>query len=292
MWRRLHVLRLCCGSGDAGRVRGGRCAPAELTAAPRGCLPIGATAQCGRPHAGGVASRFRGIGACAAGNSGVARQGDEGGSVLEWKTATGEAETVELDRNIIQSPTAATSTTTATTAGSGAEHKVHCLYDEGTTESRFRSGSELVDAADNRPYGADRHAYCYTAQRVRSVELGGQKLELRGVASAEVTVRCGMSFRPRPGGTGRSPGFAGEPSMGQAPARARGRLANTIWAGWRQSPGQAGEQAQRPAIDLSWSRIWSLASQATASIGAIGWRRSGCVATSRRGACAMARIAT
>ena len=219
--------------------------PAELTAAPARLLAY-------RVQLRNAAGRTPGASPAVFAASGPAPQAiqelrgkaTKAGVVLEWKTATGEAETVELDRNIIQSPTAATSTTTATTAGSGAEHKGAL---PGTTkeptESRFRSGSELVDAGGTIDRTAQiGHAYCYTAQRVRSVELGGQKLELRGVASAEVTVAVRNVFPPEaPVGLVAVPGFAGEPSVGQAPG---------------QSAAQTGEQAapqiQRPAIDLSW----------------------------------------
>ena len=231
--------------------------PAELTAAPARLLAY-------RVQLRNAAGRTAGASATVFAASGPAPQAVEdlrgkatkAGVVLEWKTATGEAETVELDRNIIQSPTAATSTTTATTAGSGAEHKGAL---PGTTkeptESRFRSGSELVDAGGTIDRTAQiGHAYCYTAQRVRSVELGGQKLELRGVASAEVTVAVRNVFPPEaPVGLVAVPGFAGEPSVGQAPGQSAAQTGeHNMGRVGGQSPGQAGEQAQRPAIDLSW----------------------------------------
>jgi hypothetical protein len=78
------------------------------------------------------------------------------------------------------------------------------------------------------------YGYRYTMQRVRSMALGGQTLEVRSVPSSEVTVAMRDVFPPEaPVGLVAVPGFAGEPSVGQ-------------------SAGLAVEQAQRPAIDLSW----------------------------------------
>ena len=111
------------------------------------------------------------------------------------------------------------------------------------SELRFRAGGGLGDAGGTIDSTAQiGHAYRYTAQRVRTVVLGGQKLELRGVPSVEVTVAVRDVFPPEaPVGLAAVPGFAGEPSVGQAPG---------------QSAAQTGEQAapqiQRPAIDLSW----------------------------------------
>jgi hypothetical protein len=79
------------------------------------------------------------------------------------------------------------------------------------------------------------HAYRYTAQRVRSVQLAGQRLEVRSLLSAEVTVAMLDVFPPdAPVGLVAAPGFAGGPTTGQNAGPA------------------TGEQAQRPAIDLSW----------------------------------------
>jgi len=82
------------------------------------------------------------------------------------------------------------------------------------------------------------HAYRYTAERVRTVELGSQTLELRSLASAEVVVEMKDVFPPEaPVGLVAIPGFAGVESADKASDR---------------SADQVGEQAQRAAIDLSW----------------------------------------
>jgi hypothetical protein len=69
-----------------------------------------------------------------------------------------------------------------------------------------------------------RHAYRYTAQRVRTVVLGGQTLELRSMPSAGIAVAVRDDFAPdAPLGLVTAPGFAG-----------------------------LGNEPGKPAIDLSW----------------------------------------
>ena len=159
------------------------------------------------------------------------------GVVLEWRPEAGGTEAVELNRSILQPPTATTtetSTATATTAGSGTAHRAGLPgAAREPLESRFRAGtagSSAVDAGGTVDRTAQiNHSYRYTAERVRSVELGGQRLEVRSVASAEVTVEMKDVFPPEaPLGLVAVPGYAGEAEV------------------------QAGEQAQRAAIDLSW----------------------------------------
>src|ERR1039458_468789 len=83
--------------------------------------------------------------------------------------------------------------------------------------------------------------YRYTGQRVRSVAVGGQTLELRSAPSAAATVEVRDVFPPEaPAGLVAAPGFV-YPSDQRSPG----------------APGFAGEgDAQKPAIapaiDLSW----------------------------------------
>ena len=159
------------------------------------------------------------------------------GVVLEWRPEAGGTEAVELNRSILQPPTATTtetSTATATTAGSGTAHRAGLPgAAREPLESRFRAGtagSSAVDAGGTVDRTAQiDHSYRYTAERVRSVELSGQRLEVRSVASAEVTVEMKDVFPPEaPLGLVAVPGYAGEAEV------------------------QFGEQAQRAVIDLSW----------------------------------------
>ena len=168
------------------------------------------------------------------------------GVVLEWRPeaqgtgsreqGTEGAEAIELDRSIVQPATVNTTTTTtsnstATTEGSRAEHKVGL---PGATkeplEARFRAGG-AADAGGTIDRTAQiGHSYSYTAQRVRRVVLDGQTLELRSLPSTEVIVEMKDVFPPEaPAGLVAVSGFVAE-----------------------ISGAQVGEQAQRPAIDLSW----------------------------------------
>ena len=234
--------------------------PAELTAAPARLLAY-------RVQLRNAAGRTAGASAAVFAASGPAPQAVEdlrgkttkAGVVLEWRPEAQETgnreqgtegtESIELDRTILQPATANTTTTTtsnsmATTAGLGSGRKGGLPgVAKEPSELRFRAGGGLGDAGGTIDSTAQiGHAYRYTAQRVRTVVLGGQKLELRGVPSVEVTVAVRDVFPPEaPVGLAAVPGFAGEPSVGQAPG---------------QSAAQTGEQAapqiQRPAIDLSW----------------------------------------
>jgi hypothetical protein len=137
------------------------------------------------------------------------------GVVLQWRRAAGSGETVELERTTVAAPV-------------GASQRMDALPGTGKApvESRFRAGEAVggLDAGGT----IDRTVaigveYRYTAQRVRSVAVGGQTLELRGALSAAVTVEVRDVFPPdAPTGLVAAPGFAGE------------------------------GDAQKPAIDLSW----------------------------------------
>ena len=212
--------------------------PAELTSAPARLLAY-------RVQLRNVAGRTAGPSAVVYAASGPALRAVEeligratkAGVVLEWKAATGEAEAIELDRNLVQPPTAtvtatslASSTTTATTAGSSVEHKGTLL---GATkeplETRFRTGaagSSTVDAGGTIDRTAQiGHTYRYTVQWVRSMELGGRTLEVRSLPSAAVTVEMKNVFPPEaPVGLVAVPGFTSA----------------------------ANDSAQKPTIDLSW----------------------------------------
>ena len=229
--------------------------PAELSAAPARLLAY-------RVQLRNAAGRTAGASAAVFAASGPAPHAVEdlrgkvtkAGVVLEWKPeaqgtgnreqGTEGANTIELDRTILQPATANTTTTTAsnsmaTTAGLGSERKGGLpTAAKEPSESHFRAGGAADEGGTIDRSAQIGQTYRYTVQRVRSVELGGQTLELRSVPSAEVTVAMQDVFPPgAPVGLVAVPGFAGEPSAGQ-------------------SAGLAGEQAapqiQRPAIDLSW----------------------------------------
>jgi hypothetical protein len=155
------------------------------------------------------------------------------GAMLEWRPeaspAAGVTDTVELDRATVGLP--------------GGEGTSASVGPKPAAEARFRApGSAAPDGGHGNGSGGgagdsggtiDRSAqigqtYLYTAERVRTVVLDGQSLEVRSAASGSVEVAMLDRFPPNPPvGLVASPGFAGDASAGP-------------------------DQAQRPAIDLSW----------------------------------------
>jgi hypothetical protein len=82
-----------------------------------------------------------------------------------------------------------------------------------TPVMRFRAGPGQSDPGGT----VDRtveigHSYRYTAERVETLELGGQRVELRSVASAALTLAVRDVFPPAvPAGLVAAPGFEGSP---------------------------------------------------------------------------------
>jgi hypothetical protein len=140
------------------------------------------------------------------------------GVVLEWRRDAGSGETVELERT----------TVSVSGAPAAASQRRDALPDVGKepAESHFRAGEAAggMDAGGTVDRTAEIGAtYRYTGQRVRSVAVGGQTLELRSAPSAAATVVVRDVFPPEaPAGLVAAPGFTGE------------------------------ADAQKPAIDLSW----------------------------------------
>ena len=154
------------------------------------------------------------------------------GVVLEWRPEAVSGETVELDRT----------TVSVSGAAAAASQRMDALPGAGKepAESRFRAG-EAAGAMDAGGT-VDRTAaigatYRYTGQRVRSVAVGGQTLELRSAPSAAATVEVRDVFPPEaPAGLVAAPGFV-YPSDQRSPG----------------TPGLTSEgDTQKPAIDLSW----------------------------------------
>jgi hypothetical protein len=140
------------------------------------------------------------------------------GAVLEWRPEpqpdTGSDESVELDRLTVAAPPAAAAKSGP--LGSSKEPKEAHFHAAGSVGPSDPGGT--VDRS-----AAIGHTYEYTAQRVRTVTVDGQTLELRSVPSAAVTVMVADVFPPEPP------------------------------AGLVTAPGMATEGATTaPAIDLSW----------------------------------------
>lgn len=244
--------------------------PAELTSAPARLLAY-------RVQLRNAAGRTAGPSPAVFAASGPAPQAvDElrgratkAGVVLEWKAVSGEAETVELDRNIVQSPTAtaaATSTTTATKADLSTEHEGAL---PGTTkepsESRLRAGGAVdLGGTVDRTAQIGR-AYRYTAQRVRSVQLAGQRLDVRSLPSSVVTVEMKDVFAPdAPKGLLLFQGLRAQRTIRRSSRRSIYR-GSRIWSHALLGTGSIGRnwratrQARGNSLTRSWCRRWRIA---------------------------------
>jgi hypothetical protein len=148
------------------------------------------------------------------------------GAMLEWEKKDSAA-VVELDRLPIGSngvaigPSPAKPASTPSSKsfikkqGAGAQRgsaspKKLVETPPAATEARLRTPGQMADAGGTIDRTAEMgESYRYTAQRVRTVSLGGHMLELRSFASGGVTVAMRNSFPPHaPGGLEAVPGGA------------------------------------------------------------------------------------
>jgi fibronectin type 3 domain-containing protein len=197
--------------------------------------------------AGPSAAVFAALGAAPAQVENLSAKATKAGVVLEWRqvrgAATQEGEAVELERSTLEIPAASGSTRPAALStqpaaqGSRRQGGLPGAAAKEPLESHFRAGINAggADAGGLDSGGTiDRsarigHTYRYTAQRVRSVTLGGRIFEVRSVPSASVTVLVNDVFPPEaPSGLVAVPGYL---------------------IGEQQK--LAGQQ-KRPTIDLSW----------------------------------------
>ncbi|HVX57128.1 MAG TPA: fibronectin type III domain-containing protein, partial [Candidatus Saccharimonadales bacterium] len=187
--------------------------PAALAADP--VRPLGYRVRILNPKgrsAGLSLSAFAAAGDAPAPVMGLHATAERDGALLQWQAVDGDV-LVELDRTLVTSPAAKRSG-----KRSGLD-----LSEEEPVEIRLRTGREDAPAKD--PGGTvDRTAvrgrqYSYRAQRIRVVEMAGNRLELRSTISAT----AGLTMKDR---------FAPSAPTGLAsiPATSNGR----------------------PAIDLSW----------------------------------------
>jgi hypothetical protein len=151
------------------------------------------------------------------------------GVVLQWTPQAGvnASESVELERVTVGPSSSSAAAANASTAkslagGSGAGGLLSPPKEPTDVRLRADSGGTDTGGTVDRSV-AIGHTYRYTAWRVRTVEVGGQTLMLRGAPSTAGPVKVEDIFPPEaPSGLVAAPGFAGE------------------------------GDAARPAIDLSW----------------------------------------
>ena len=230
--------------------------PAELTSGPAQLLAYRVQLRNAAGHtAGASAAVFAASGPAPQAIGQLRGRATKAGAVLEWRAEAGGADAIELERTILEPPSATANSMTpsktvamapaATAAGPGSERNGGLPgAAKEPLESRFRAGGAADEGGTVDRTVQIGHTYRYTAQRVRHVELGGQRrLEVRCVPSAEVTVVMQNVFPPEaPAGLVAVPGFTGQMSAGQTPGQNAGPTGGE----------QATTQIQRPAIDLSW----------------------------------------
>lgn len=137
------------------------------------------------------------------------------GVLLHWSAASG-AGRVELDRTVLDP---------ANGAGTAAQRRSGLPGGQKqAAQARFSASADTGDAGGTVDRTVDMgHSYSYTAQRVETVQVGGQALELRSIPTAALTFAVRDEFPPDvPSGLVAVPGLAGE------------------------------VDAQKPTIDLSW----------------------------------------
>jgi hypothetical protein len=111
------------------------------------------------------------------------------GAMIEWQRLDSPSQ-IELDRTLLSVPAVKASKKSASVA----------LPDDQPVDVRLRSAKDDMPAKD--PGGTlDRTAvrgqrYLYRAQRIRTVELSGNKFELRGQVSSPVTLEMTDRFAP------------------------------------------------------------------------------------------------
>ncbi|QNI36969.1 fibronectin type III domain-containing protein [Edaphobacter albus] len=124
------------------------------------------------------------------------------GAMVEWQPSNAIS-VMELDRTLLSVPTAKTSKKAAV-----------ALPEEQPIEVKLRAANPDADSVDHGGT-MDRTAirgqqYRYRAQRIRTVEIGGDRFELRGELSAPITLIMTDHFAPAaPTGLAAAPGTEG-----------------------------------------------------------------------------------
>ncbi len=158
--------------------------------------------------AGASGAVYAAAGTAPAGVEGLKGTATKAGAMLEWRAVGGGGDSVELDRTIVP---AAAQTTTAVPQpivadATAASEKKRSAKE--AAELRLRIGVDPGGAIDRTARMGE--SYRYTAQRVRTVVVGGLSVEMRSAASGNVTVEMLDVFPPdAPLGLVASPGFEG-----------------------------------------------------------------------------------
>lgn len=175
--------------------------PAKLTTGPAGLLAYRVELQNAKGRsAGPSAVVYAASGAAPKAVAELRGRGAKDGVVLEWRPELEGAESIELDRTWMDPP-AEPAAKTADPLASGKD----------PVEAKLRTAVAADAGGTVDRTAAIGRTYRYTVQRVRSVTVGGQTLEVRSAPSAAVTVAVNDVFPPSvPTGLVAVPALAGE----------------------------------------------------------------------------------
>lgn len=164
------------------------------------------------------------------------------GVLLQWKAQPADGTVVVLDRTVVQAPVPKPA------AAKGPESLLASPAE--ATETKLKAGDSDAGGTLDRTAQIGR-TYRYTAQRVRTVVVGGQTLEARSEVSAPIAVKVEDVFAPEiPMGLVAVPGFAGEGASARP----------TVDLSWEPNlePRLAGYRVYRRDLDGAAPMAWKL----------------------------------
>jgi hypothetical protein len=233
--------------------------PAELTAGPPRPLAYRVELRNAAGHsAGPSAPVFVGAGTAPPPPQDFHAEATKPGVLLRWLQQAGADESVELTRTTVQAPKTAPTTDQSASASASKPPTGLPGQAKDPAEQRFHAGPNDAGGTLDRTVRIGR-TYIYTAQRVRSVQVGKQTLELRSAPTQAVTVSVRDSFPPEvPTGLVAVPAFAESAETTPATNPATTPAASSaIDLSWEPDvePRVAGYRVYRREGDAAWQRL-------------------------------------
>jgi hypothetical protein len=229
--------------------------PAALASGPPRLLAYRVQLRNGAGHTAGASGEvLAASGAAPQQIAGLRAQASKAGVVLEWQPELGVSgsndngqSVIELDRTTLDAPAAVrAAAASGGLAGLSAPAKEPAEVRLRVSASAAPDPGGTIDR--NAQFG---HTYRYTAQRVRTVVLGAQTLEVRSPPSASVIVTYRDVFPPdAPTGLVAAPAFTGTGDATRKPA---------IDLSWEpdMEPHFAGYRVYRREVDGTTTQVWS-----------------------------------